>query len=130
MHKKREELSESYRLPQASWRAEDWGEMHVSFETYHQRLDDRPLLQGLPGDHCRCPHWGYVLEGGLRVLYQDREEEIRAGEAYHLEPGHSIIVEAGTRLFELSPREAFAAHMAAVEESQRRRRAASEEDRP
>lgn len=115
MHKRREDIAKSLELPGATWRAEDWGDMHVSFEVYHRKLDDRPYLQGLPNEQCQCPHWGYVLEGRLRVLYSNREEEIVAGEAYYLAPGHSIIVDAGTQLFELSPREQFAAHMAAVE---------------
>lgn len=117
MHKSRREIIESFELPQATWRAEDWGDMHVSFEVYHQDLDDRPLLEGLPGDQCHCPHWGYVLAGRLRAIYDDREEEITAGQAYYLAPGHAIVVEAGTELIEFSPREAFAAHMAAVEKN-------------
>lgn len=119
MHKKRGDIAKSWELPGATWRAEDWGDMHVAFEVYQQELDSRPLLQGLPNDQCQCPHWGYVLEGRLRVQYSESEEEvIVAGEAYYLPPGHSIIVDAGTKLFELSPREEFAAHIAAVEARQ------------
>lgn len=121
MHKSPEEITASFELPQATWRAEDWGDMHVSFEVYDEELDARPLLQGLPNDQCQCPHWGYVLEGRQRVFYGDEEEEIVAGQAYYLRPGHSIIVDAGTELIELSPREEFAAHMAAVEAAQRAR---------
>lgn len=94
--------------------------MHVSFETYHQELDTRPLLKGLPDDRCQCPHWGYVIEGSFRVIYSDHEEEIRAGEVYYLPAGHAIVVAAGTRLVELSPRERLAAHVAGVEENLRR----------
>lgn len=121
MHKKRDAIAPSFDLPEASWRAEDWGDMHVSFETYHQPFDDRSYLRGLPDDQCHCPHWGYVLQGSLRVLYGDGEERIGAGEAYYLRPGHSIEVAAGTELIEFSPREQFAAHMAAVEENLRDR---------
>lgn len=119
MHKKRGEMSGAFELGPATWRAEDWGTMHVSFETYEDTWDDRPYLRGLPGDHCRCPHWGYVIRGGFRALYGDREERIGAGEAYYLAPGHAIVVDAGTELVEMSPREQFAAHVAAVEENRR-----------
>lgn len=121
MHKQREEIAVSFELPEASWRAEDWGELHVSFETYREAFDDRPILRGLPGDHCRCPHWGYVLKGKLHVFYADHEEDVAAGNAYYLPPGHAIAVEPGTELIEFSPRDAFAAHMKAVEENLARR---------
>jgi hypothetical protein len=117
LHKKREEIAKYFELPEATWRAEEWGDMHVSFEVYHQPLDDRPFLQGLPGDQCHCPHWGYVLKGRVRVVYKDREEEIVSGEAYYLPAGHAIVVDAGTELIEFSPREQFAAHVAAVEKN-------------
>lgn len=117
MHKRRQDIAQSLELPRATWRAEDWGDMHISFEVYHQEFDDRPFLEGLPGDQCRCPHWGYVTKGKLRVLYADHEEEVSANEAYYLAPGHSIVVDAGTELIEFSPREQFSAHMAAVEQN-------------
>jgi hypothetical protein len=117
LHKSRQQIAKSFELPQATWRAEDWGDMHVSFEVYHQELDDRPYLEGLPNNQCHCPHWGYVIKGRVRVLYSDREEEVLANEAYYLAPGHAIIVDAGTELIEFSPREQFNAHMAAVEKN-------------
>lgn len=115
MHKSRLQIAKSFELPQATWRAEDWGDMHVSFEVYHQEFDDRPYLEGLPNDQCHCPHWGYVVKGRVRVLYSDREEEVVAHEAYYLAPGHAIIVDPGTELIEFSPRDQFSTHMAAVE---------------
>jgi hypothetical protein len=115
MHKRREEITKFFELSKATWRAEDWGEMHVSYEIYEEEMDDRPFLRGLPNDQCHCPHWGYVLKGRLRMIYRDHEEEAVANEAYYLPPGHSIIVDAGTELIEFSPRAQFAAHMIAVE---------------
>lgn len=117
MHVGLQGLPMSLQLPQAIWRAQDWGDMHVSFEVYRQELDSRPVLARLPGGQCQCPHWGYVLKGRLRAYYGEEEEVITAGQAYYLVPGHTIVVEAGTELFELSPRQAFAEHMAAVNEA-------------
>lgn len=31
----------------------------VQFLKFGQDIDGTPLLKGLPGDHCSCPHWGY-----------------------------------------------------------------------
>lgn len=119
MHKRREELADAFELPQATWRSEDWDDMHVSFEVYREDLDARPLLAPLPDGQCQCPHWGYVLKGRLQAIYGDRSEVIAEGEAYYLPPGHTIVVDAGTELIELSPREAFAAHLAEVERARR-----------
>lgn len=121
MHKSASEMRESFELAHAKWQSEDWGDMHVSLEVYERDWDGRPFLEGLPGSQCQCPHWGYVLKGRFRVFYGDREESIAAGEAYHLPPGHAIVVDAGTELVELSPREEFARHMAAVEAAARAR---------
>ena len=84
-----------------------WGDMHVSFETFHQELDTRPLHKGLPDDECQCPHWGYVLKGQLRIVSGNQEEIIRAGDAYYLAPGHNGIYEPGTEAVEFSPNDQF-----------------------
>ena len=120
MHKRGRQLADRFELPQATWRSEDWEDLHVSFETYDQHWDSRPLLRGLPNDECQCPHWGYVLKGSFRAFFGGREEQIRAGEAYYLPPGHTIVMEGGTELIEWSPRQQFQEHMSAVEELQRR----------
>lgn len=117
MHKNCGHITKFFELSQATWRAEDWGDMHVSFEVYHQEFDDRPYLEGLPGNHCQCPHWGYVIKGRVQVLYSNRQEEVTAGEAYYLAPGHTILVDAGTELIEFSPHQQFNAHMAAIEKN-------------
>lgn len=114
MHKTRHDIVECFALPEAIWKAEDWGDMHVSFETYHQAFDDRRLLEDMPDGNCPCPHWGYVMQGRVRVFYADHEEEIVAGEAYYLAPGHAIAVDAGTELIEFSPKDAFAELMSGL----------------
>jgi len=84
-----------------------WGDMHVSFETFHQGFDTKPLHKGLPNDECQCPHWGYLLKGQLRIISGNQEEIIRAGDAYYLAPGHSPIYEPGTESIEFSPNDQF-----------------------
>lgn len=66
------------------------------------------LLKGLPHDHCQCPHWGYLLEGRVKVDYQDGQSEIvNAGDLYYWPPGHTIAVEGNTRYIEFSPADQF-----------------------
>lgn len=84
-----------------------WEDMHVSLETFQEALDTTPLHKGCVDDRCQCPHWGYVLKGGAKVIYADHEETIRAGDAYYMTPGHNVIYEAGTETVEFSPKGPF-----------------------
>ena len=91
-----------------------WDDIHVSFETFERALDSTPFHRGLPDDLCPCPHWGYVLAGQVRVVYKDREEVLRPGDAYYMQPGHNAIYEPGTRTVEFSPNDQFQAVMEVV----------------
>jgi len=48
-------------------RLDEAGEMTVGFFRLPGGTDLRPLLHGLEGDLCQCPHWGYMLKGTLRM---------------------------------------------------------------
>jgi mannose-6-phosphate isomerase-like protein (cupin superfamily) len=80
-----------------------WGDMHVEYDVFKKRFDVTPFLKGLPNDHDPCPHWGILLKGQMRVIFDGKEEIVKAGEAYYMPPGHTAIVEAGTEGWEFSP---------------------------
>ena len=61
----------------------------VNFTTIKQDSDLAPLLKGLPGDSCQCPHWGYLTAGRLTVRYADHEEVIEPGDAFYMPPATS-----------------------------------------
>ena len=64
------------------------------------------MLEGLPGDSCTCPHWGYVLKGKVRCRFDDREEVFEAGDAFYTPPGHIPVKhEPGTEVVFFSPAE-------------------------
>jgi len=66
--------------------------------------DFTPLLVGLPGDLCQCPHWGTVLAGSITVRFADgTEETVRAGELYHWPAGHTGWTDDGVTFLEWSP---------------------------
>ncbi len=66
--------------------------------------DFTPLLVGLPGDMCQCPHWGVVLEGAITVRYADGSEETTgAGETYYWPGGHTGWTDNGVVFVEFSP---------------------------
>ena len=85
-------------------RGQGWGEMTSAYMEYPAGLDFGPLLQGLEGDLCQCPHWGFVIEGRIRVSYADgAEETVNSGEIYYWPSGHTIVVEEPVKMVEFSP---------------------------
>jgi hypothetical protein len=76
----------------------------VGFTLFREDLDGTPPLRGLPDDRCQCPHWGYVVKGGLTFRYADREETFEAGDAFYTPPGHIPVKhEPGTEIVMFSP---------------------------
>jgi hypothetical protein len=81
-----------------------WGGQLVRHLDLPPGVDFTPLLRGLPGDVCSCPHWGYVLTGSIHLRYADGSEEVtRAGEAYYWPGGHTGWTDEGVTLVEISP---------------------------
>jgi len=96
-------------------RTEELGGYTVNFGSIRQDQDLAPILSGLPGGHCTCPHWGYLLKGEMTVRYSDHEEIVQAGEAFYMPPGHVPAATAGTEFLQFSPTDqiqAVEAHVA------------------
>ena len=86
----------------------------VQFVTINQSHDLAPMLAGLPGGKCPCPHWGVVTKGRVIVRYTDHEELLEAGDAFFMAPGHVPEAEAGTELIQFSPTDQLAEVEAAI----------------
>jgi hypothetical protein len=85
-------------------RGTEWGDLSVRHIDLPPGADFTPLLQGLPGDVCQCPHWGYVLAGSIHLRYADGTEEVTgAGEAYYWPGGHTAWTDEGVTFVEFSP---------------------------
>jgi hypothetical protein len=80
----------------------------INFVRFNADIDGTPLLKGLPGDHCNCPHWGYVLSGRLTFRFPDHEEVFETGDAFYLPAGHVPLAEAGSEYVQFSPAEELA----------------------
>jgi hypothetical protein len=66
--------------------------------------DIAPLLEGLEGDLCQAPHWGYVIEGEIVVTYGDGSDETcHGGDLYYWPAGHTVRVVEDTELAMFSP---------------------------
>ena len=87
-------------------RTVDQGGMTIAFERIKAGVETAPIYKGLPADACQSPHWGYVIEGRVRVTLTDGTEDVAvAGQAYYLPPGHNVVVEEDTLVVEFSPTE-------------------------
>jgi len=81
-----------------------WGGMAVDINRAPAGTDFSPLLEGLENDKCQVPHWGYVIEGAVRIIYENGEEDVFSeGEAFFMKPGHTAIVEKDLFLVSFSP---------------------------
>ena len=88
--------------PVAQW-AEEVAGYSIEFVMFKQDIDSAPMLKGLPGDRCTCPHWGYVLAGRVTFTIDGREETYEPGDAFYVPPGHLQKAAAGTEYLQFSP---------------------------
>ena len=96
----------------AQTRTVDHGGMTIAFERLSAGVETAPIYKGLPDDACQSAHWGYLVEGRLRVVLTDgTEEQVTAGQAYYLPPGHNVVVEEDALVVEFSPTHDRAATM-------------------
>ena len=86
----------------------------INFVTIRQDHDLAPMLAGLPGGLCRCPHWGVMTKGRMTVRYPDREEVFEAGDAFYMPAGHAPAAVAGTEFIQFSPTDLLAETEAAI----------------
>jgi hypothetical protein len=106
MHAAEKNLAIELEVGDIVTRGEDWGGQLVRHLTLPPGADFTPLLKGLPGDMCHCPHWGYVISGSMHLRYADGTEELsRAGEMYYWPGGHTGWTDEGVTFVEFSPAE-------------------------
>lgn len=91
------------------------GGFAVAFNELPAGGDMTPLFQGLPDNACPVPHWGYILEGAIRIKYVDgKEETVKAGEVFYWPAGHLPFVEKDVKLIDFSPEPEFSQLMAHI----------------
>jgi len=100
----KQELPIVLQAPGVTIRSTNWNGMAALYVHMDAGADFTPVLKGLPGDLCSCPHWGYVLKGGLRLKYKDGHEEVaRPGDLWYTPPGHTAMCDEETEFVEFSP---------------------------
>jgi len=67
-------------------------------------VDTTPLFEGLDGDLCQCPHWGFVLRGRLTVTDgTGARETVNTHDLFYWPPGHNVRVEDDAEIVMFSP---------------------------
>lgn len=85
-----------------------WGGMTVGVNEFPAGVDFAPMLEGLKNNSCQVPHWGLVLEGKVRHVYDDGTEAIlKKGDLFYMPPGHNLIILENSKILEFSPQEEF-----------------------
>lgn len=84
--------------------ATGYGKISGEYFSLPAGMDISPLLQGLEGDMCHAPHWGYVIEGAVTTTYSDgKQETVHAGDLFYWPPGHTVKVDENAELILFSP---------------------------
>src|SRR4030081_2783408 len=84
--------------------ASGYGKISGEYFTLAAGVDTTPLFQGLEGDLCQCPHWGFVLRGELTTTdAQGAQETVGANDLFYWPPGHNVKVGADTEIVMFSP---------------------------
>ncbi len=80
------------------------GTISAEYFTLAAGVDTTPLFQGLEGDLCQCPHWGYVLRGQLTTTdAQGARETVNTNDLFYWPSGHNVKVDADAEIVMFSP---------------------------
>ncbi|WMI68680.1 hypothetical protein [Mangrovimonas sp. YM274] len=101
----KENIPTTMQSPDSIMRAQaDLGAMTACYNELPAGTDFTPLLDGLDNNSCHCPHWGYIIEGALLVLYDDGKEDLlQEGDVFYLPAGHTAIVQENVKFIDFSP---------------------------
>jgi hypothetical protein len=80
------------------------GGMSIGYMEVPGPADFTPFFKGLPNDLCNSPHWGYVIDGYLKIRYPGgKEETVNKGEAFYWPAPHTGVVEKNVKFIDFSP---------------------------
>jgi len=80
------------------------GKISAEYFSLSAGVDTTPLFQGLHGNACQCPHWGYVLRGEITTTdAKGGQETVKANDLFYWPPGHNVRVDADAEIVMFSP---------------------------
>jgi hypothetical protein len=84
--------------------ASGYGRIAGEYFSLGAGTDISPLLKGLEDDLCQSPHWGYLIEGEITVIYRDGSTEtVLGGDIFYWPPGHTVKVGKDAEIILFSP---------------------------
>ncbi len=84
--------------------ASGYGKISGEYFTLAAGVDTTPLFQGLEGNLCQCPHWGFVLRGELTTTdAKGKQETVIANDLFYWPPGHNVCVDSDAEIVMFSP---------------------------
>ena len=83
-----------------------FGTISAEYFTLSAGVDTTPLFQGLDGDLCQSPHWGFVVRGQLTTTDANgARETVNAHDLFYWPPGHNVKVDADAEIVMFSPQD-------------------------
>ena len=84
--------------------ASGYGKISGEYFTLGAGVDTTPLFQGLEGNLCQSPHWGFVLRGTITTTdATGNQETVTADDLFYWPPGHNVRVDADAEIVMFSP---------------------------
>ncbi len=82
------------------------GKISAEYFTLSAGVDTTPLFQGLDGNACQCPHWGYVLKGTITTTDTSGvQETVKANDLFYWPSGHNVRVTEDAEIIMFSPQQ-------------------------
>ena len=111
MHMAKDDVDVKMEIPGAVIRqrlnfgdATGYGKISGEYFSLSAGVDTTPLFQGLNGNSCQCPHWGYVLQGQITTTDDSgAQETVKANDLFYWPPGHNVKVDADAEIVMFSP---------------------------
>lgn len=84
--------------------ASECGKISGEYFSLSAGVDTAALFEGLEGNLCQSPHWGFVLAGQVTTTdAAGRQETARADDLFYWPPGHNVKVDEDAELIMFSP---------------------------
>jgi hypothetical protein len=113
MHIAKERVDIKMAIPGATIRqltgfgdASGYGKISAEYFTLSAGVDTTPLFVGLEGNHCHCPHWGFVLSGQITTTdASGQQETVKDHDLFFWPPGHNVKVDRDAEIIMFSPQD-------------------------